>query len=118
MHCEEYKRKQAKRFFDSTPEEINGAETPMIPGSVLTKTDSPNDDEEKRAVAKKYPGNYHEYAGAVLFGINGCGPQYMAGMSQLGRFANNPGMEAWAGMNRLMKTWLALLTMGPALVGR
>jgi hypothetical protein len=108
VHCEKYKRKCADKFFPgSTPEDINGCDTPMIPKSFLCNADCPQTDEERKALVKLFPGNFYEFAGSLLFGCHGCGPQYLPALSQLQRHSNNPSAECWRAMIRLMKTWLS-----------
>ena len=107
MHCRKYKEKCAKRFYETTCAEINGCDTPMVPGSVVSAVGAPETEEEKQQLQKKHPGNFHEFAGALLFGVHGCGPQYLSGLSQLQRNSNNPSEEHWQAMHRLMKTWLS-----------
>ena len=107
IHCNKYKEKCAKKFFDTTCDQINGCDTPMIPKSVLSTAEAPATDEERRAVHKQYPGNFYEWAGSLLFGTHGCGPQYLPALSQLQRHSQNPSAAAWKAMIRLMKTWLS-----------
>jgi hypothetical protein len=107
MHCKKYKTKCAKRWFDTTPQEINGCETPMIPKSHISLADCPDSDELKAEVKREFSGNFFEFAGGLLFGAHGCGPQYLAGLSQLQRVSQNPSKEAWRAMLRLVKTWLS-----------
>ena len=93
----QYTKEVLKRFgmFDCAPKR-----TPAVPGTVLTREMQPKTDQEKDNM-KSVP--YLEALGCLLYLAICTRPDISFAVSELAKFANNPGREHWEALKRVMR---------------
>ena len=74
--------------------------TPITPGTVLSKTDSPSDDTEM-ARMKKTP--YREAIGSLMYAAVATCPDITFAVSALSQFLENPGEVHWEAVKRVYR---------------
>ena len=101
-----YVKNILKTFF---PEGLNSTETPMLPTTALSISDSPTTDEEKEMMLK-FP--YRQAVGSLLWLAGGTRPDISYSVSQVARFNANPGIEHWKAVVKLFRYLQGSINMG------
>ena len=93
----DYITRMAERF---GLQEAKSEKTPMAPGYIPLKADSPTTDDEKQEMAKV---PYRQLIGSLLYASLGTRPDITFAVSVLSRFNNNPGAKHWKAAKRILR---------------
>ena len=87
------------------------ASTPACPNTTYSKAQSPSTDEGTKAM-ETIP--YLKVLGSLLYLAVCTRPDIAYAVSELSKFASNPGMEHWNGLKRVMQYLIGTTGLGPS----